>query len=216
MFVLNFHAIGVPGRELIAGEENVCVSSERFIEILDAVAERDNVELTFDDGNCSDIDEVLPALQERDMHAHFFVCPALFGAEGYVDESDVRELRDAGMLVGSHGMDHVDWRNLSGPGLEREVVHAKRLLEEAIDEPVVAAACPFGAYDRRSLNALREAGFERVYTSDGGPAGAGDWLVARNTVSSWDSAESIESMLDSANGGVPLGHRVRRLVKQWR
>ena len=216
MFVLNFHAIGRPRRELISGETDVCVSRGQFLDILDAVAEREDVELTFDDGNRSDIDEVLPALQERGMRAQFFVCPALFGAPGYIRASDVGRLRDAGMPVGSHGMDHVGWRNLSPAELDREVAQAKRILEVAVGEPVVAAACPFGAYDRRSLNALRDAGFERVYTSDGGSARPGDWLIARNTVGSSDSAESIESMLNTANGHVPVGDRARRLVKQWR
>ena len=214
MFVLNFHGIGAPRRELDEGERGVWLDRRRFAEILDAVRDRADVRLTFDDGNRSDVDEALPELASRGMHARFFVCAGRFGDPDFVDRVQVRELRDAGMAIGSHGMDHVGWRRLSPAGTQREIVDAKNLLEDVLEEPVEHAACPFGAYDRRSLGALREAGFARVYTSDGGPAGDGDWLVARRTVQRWDTAESVARMLQ--NGAPSPADKVKRWVKNWR
>ena len=142
--------------------------------------------LTFDDGNKSDVTVALPELIRRGLRAEFFVCPGRFGAPGFVDADDVRGLRDAGMSLGSHGMDHVPWRKLGEPAINREIVQAKQLLEATIRAPVETAACPFGAYDRRTLRTLRDAGFTRVYTSDRGWAGAHEWLVPRNTMCRWD------------------------------
>jgi peptidoglycan/xylan/chitin deacetylase (PgdA/CDA1 family) len=216
MMVLNFHGIGKPKRKLAEGEEDVCVDRQQFVEILDVVAGRDDVHVTFDDGNSSDVTEALPELVQRELRAEFFICPARFGTPGFVDEDDIRELRLAGMALGSHGMDHVRWRRLEQSAIDREIVQAKRVLEDALQAPVDTAACPFGAYDRRTLRALRAAGFTRVYTSDGGPASAKDWLIARNTVRRWDSAESIERLLSGSGETVTLVQRAKRWIKQLR
>jgi hypothetical protein len=47
---------------------------------------------------------------------------------------------------------------------EAEICVERQRFIEILDD---AAACPFGAYDRRTLRALRHAGFKRVYASDG-------------------------------------------------
>ena len=216
MFVLNFHCIGTPPRELADGEEEVCVERDQFHEILDAIAGRADVQLTFDDGNSSDVSVVLPALKSRGLAAEFFVCPARFGMPGFVTEDEVRELKLAGMLLGSHGMDHVRWRGLDDPKMEREIVEAKQVLQEVLQAPVETAACPFGSYDRRSLAALRGAGFKRVYTSDGGRAHVADWLVARNTVRRSDSVESVLRLLNGSDGRPSRAQRAKRWIKKWR
>jgi peptidoglycan/xylan/chitin deacetylase (PgdA/CDA1 family) len=216
LIVLNFHCIGKPKRPLVDGEDDVCVDRQQFVEILDVISGRSDVHLTFDDGNHSDVSEALPELVRRGLRAEFFLCPARFGTSEFLDESDVRELQRAGMLLGSHGMDHVRWRRLGRSAIQREIVQAKQLLEDAWQAPVETAACPFGAYDRRTLGALRSAGFNRVYTSDGGWANAKDWLVARNTVRRSDSAESIERMLNASSGTGSLVRTAKRWIKQLR
>jgi peptidoglycan/xylan/chitin deacetylase (PgdA/CDA1 family) len=217
MIVLNFHCIGKPDREFDNGEGDVCVDPDQFVEILDTVDGRQDVRLTFDDGNRSDVTRVLPELTRRGLKAHFFICPSRFGTPGFVDVDDLRELSAAGMSLGSHGMDHVRWRKLGQEDIDREIVLAKQVLEDALGAPVETAACPFGAYDRRTLRALREAGFKRVYTSDGGRASSTDWLVARNTVRRSDSADTIHEILNG-NGSktASLTAGAKRWLKQWR
>ena len=216
VIVFNFHCVGKPRRDLADGEDEVRVDSRQFAEILDVVAGRDDVRLTFDDGNTSDVAEALPELLRRGLRAEFFICAGRFGTPEFVDEDDIRELRRAGMSVGSHGMDHVPWRRLDRSAIDHEIVQAKERLEHALQASVDTAACPFGAYDRRTLSALRAAGFERVYTSDRGRAGSTDWLVARNTVRRRDSAESIERLLNGTGAGLSPVDRAKRWVKRWR
>jgi len=216
MIVVNFHCIGRPEREFFEGEREVSVETAQFAEILDLVRKRSDVLLTFDDGNRSDVTEALPALRQRGLRGEFFICPSRFGTPEFLDEEDVRNLRRAGMSVGSHGMDHVRWRKLTPSALAREIDQAKRVLEDVLQEPVNSAACPFGAYDRRTLQALRAAGFKRVYTSDGGQAKPSDWLVARNTVRRVDSAKSIQRVLDGSSPTLSPLRTAKRWVKQWR
>jgi hypothetical protein len=66
------------------------------------------------------------------------------------------------------------------------------------------------------LNALRNAGFERAYTSDRGKADASHWLVPRNTVCRWDSAESVERMLDGLGTKAALVQSAKTWIKQRR
>ena len=70
---LTFHGIGEPQRPLETNEAAVWVSRDRFLSLLDAVVGREDVRITIDDGNASDVEQVLPALRERGLSATFFV-----------------------------------------------------------------------------------------------------------------------------------------------
>jgi peptidoglycan/xylan/chitin deacetylase (PgdA/CDA1 family) len=214
--VLNFHCIGRPDRTMAPGEADVAVDRRQFAEILDAITGRDDVLLTFDDGNRSDVTEALPELLRRGLRAQFFICAGRFGMPEFVSEHEVRELRDAGMCIGSHGLDHLPWRRLEPSGIQREIVDAKRILEDSLQESVSSAACPYGAYDRRTLRALRDAGFARAYTSDGGKAKANEWLVPRNTVCRWDSTESVTRVLEGPSARAALVRSAKTWIKQRR
>ena len=62
---LTFHGVGEPPRVLDRGEADVWVSKKRFVALLDAAAERDDVRITFDDGNVSDLEHALPGPTRR-------------------------------------------------------------------------------------------------------------------------------------------------------
>jgi peptidoglycan/xylan/chitin deacetylase (PgdA/CDA1 family) len=212
--ILNFHGVGEPAHELSAGEANVWLDAPRFLEILDAVKGVPNVELTFDDGNMSDIEIAVPALFERGLRATFFIVADRIDQEHYLSKADVKALVQAGMPVGSHGKRHVPWRGLDDQRLREELVEAKETIERAVGDAISEAACPFGSYDRRSLLALRSAGFARVYTSDTGPAHADTWLVARNTIACDDTPESVRRII--ADPGRSPVRGLKKLIKRWR
>jgi len=215
--ILTFHGVGEPRRPIAADERAVWLSVDEFRRILDLVATRSDVRLTFDDGNVSDYDVVLPELDRRGRVGWFFVPAARVGAPGCLDASQVRGLVDAGMVVGSHGMRHRPWAGLAGEALREEVVESRDALEQIAGAQVDEAACPFGSYDRRALAALRRAGFARVYTSDRGPSRPSQWLQARTTVHAGDDQAAIERMLVPELGAVATFARSARLfVKRWR
>jgi peptidoglycan/xylan/chitin deacetylase (PgdA/CDA1 family) len=179
---LTFHGIGEPRRSLERGEAEVWLATREFESVLDSIALRTDVRVTFDDGNDSDLEHALPALRRRGLTATFFLVAGRLGAPGFLDEGGIRTLVAAGMAIGSHGMHHRRWRGLDDRALAEELVDARRLLEDVAERPVTEAACPFGSYDRRVLHTLRHCGYRRVYTSDCGTARPLDWIQARNTV----------------------------------
>ncbi len=192
---VNVHGVGpLPSRPLDDGEDQVWISVEQLEGLLDAAVGRRDVTITFDDGNRSDLELGLPRLLERGLKARFYVCAGLLGEPGRLDEADVRELLRAGMVIGSHGWAHRDWRSLDwGPrgatAVEEEMVRARQRLGRLTGTEVTEVAVPFGSYDRHVVRALRRTGVTRMYTSDGGWARSGAWLQARTSIRADDGAD---------------------------
>jgi peptidoglycan/xylan/chitin deacetylase (PgdA/CDA1 family) len=213
---LTFHGIGTPERPLEPGEDQIWLGQDQFESALDSVVGRSDVQITFDDGNASDVEQALPQLRSRGLAATFFVVAGRLGAPGFLDQAGVRALAEAGMAIGCHGMRHRPWRGLDEHALWEEVVEAGRQLEEVVRRPVTEAACPFGAYDRRVLRFLRRHGYRRAYTSDRGTVRAGDWIQARNTVRPGHAAGVIDQVLAEASTRNVLRRRAKLAVKRWR
>lgn len=217
LFVLIFHGIGHPVRRLWPGEERVWVEQQFFEAVLNELRGRNDILLTFDDGNISDFETALPALQARGMKAHFYIVSDLIGQTGFLSASNIRELRAADMVIGNHGKFHRSWRELTDQELHEELVAARDHLQQIISDAVRFAACPYGEYDRRILERLRIYDYERVYTSDGGPAHGSAWLQPRNSLRRNSAIEGVRRLLESTMF-TPTGlmRICRRTIKRWR
>lgn len=217
LVILTLHGIGDPGRTLEQGEEDVWLSEDTFAAIIDVIRNRSDVMLTVDDGNLSDSDIIVPMLLECDMKATFFVAVGHLDSKGYLSRTDVRSIVQEGMRMGSHGIYHHNWRELSDEQLIDEMHNSKDILEQLTGQATTEAACPFGSYDRRVLRHLRRARFEKVYTSDTGPARRGDWLLPRNSLHSQDTPESVLRMLDQSSfSPKTLLCRLKTTIKRFR
>jgi peptidoglycan/xylan/chitin deacetylase (PgdA/CDA1 family) len=217
VFILNFHCIGTPRRELTPGEQKVWIDESKFHSLLDFARSHPEVELTFDDGNASDHTIALPALQARGMKAQFFLVADRVDRQGYLSRAQLNELVAAGMQIGSHGMRHRPWAELDQSGLYEELVEARDKLQQVVNTSIRHASCPFGSYNRRVIRALRRGGYERVYTSDGGSARADSFLLPRNSVSNACTPANLETLL--CNGSQPISriiHAVKLLIKKCR
>lgn len=214
---LTFHGVGELSRAWERGEDRFWLQADSLESVLDSVAERPDVRISFDDGNVSDVEHALPALRRRGLRATFFVVAGRLGTPGFLDESGVRALSDAGMGIGCHGMRHRPWRRLSDEALREELVVARRTLEAILERPVTEAACPFGSYDRRVLRFLRREGYEHVYTSDGGLTRPGAWLQPRSSLERGDGPARVEEILAVAKRPTRALLRQPTLVaKRWR
>jgi peptidoglycan/xylan/chitin deacetylase (PgdA/CDA1 family) len=212
-----FHGIGKAPRRLTLGEAELWVETGSFRTLLGTARARDDVRISFDDGNRSDFEIALPTLLELDLTASFFIVAARLEVPGFVTRDDVRNLADAGMAIGLHGFTHQSWRGLDDHGLRRELIDAKIVLEDVSGRRVTAAACPFGAYDRRVLRALRKAGYEQVFTSDGGAADPDAWLQPRYSVSRTDEQGLIDRLFaDDRSQRTRLLLRAKRTIKRFR
>jgi peptidoglycan/xylan/chitin deacetylase (PgdA/CDA1 family) len=215
--VLTVHGIGAPKRTLEPGEDRTWVTLAQFEQVLDAAAGRPDVRITFDDGNDSDVELALPRLVERGLTAEFFLLAGRLDRPASVDRTGVKELLAAGMTIGSHGWDHVDWRTLDDATAHRELVEAPAALAELTGVPVTAVAIPFGSYDRGVLGRLKAAGTTRVHTSDGGRARSGTWLQPRTSLHSDLTGQTARELVDPHPSPARRARRTAAgLVKRWR
>lgn len=192
-----FHGIGRSVIEREPGEARYWITKEFFLRVLDEVVGRADVRLSFDDGNVSDTAIALPALTERGLTATFFVLAGRLDDPASLGAPELRQLRAAGMDVGSHGWAHVPWRGLNEADSRREIVDAREALVEASDGQIDVAAMPLGRYDRTLLNRLRRADYRTVFTSDRMPARLDSWMQARYSATEADTVASVQATLST-------------------
>lgn len=221
-FILNFHGVGNPPTGCDGSEIKYWLEQTQFEHILDTVCaeitEHDlDVKITFDDGNLSDAEIAFPALAERGLSATFFVCAGRIGKPGFLDSKALLELVEGGMSIGSHGMNHVDWRATNKQQLHAEITEANVILQHVCERPIREVAVPFGSYDRRVMKKLRSEGFQTVYTSDGGSCRGHHWIKPRNTLDRSFSGRNLFSRLRKRDTpAARLYRRVRTVYKSLR
>lgn len=186
-----FHGIGSPQRELEPGEAEYWISEQLFCSILDEIARTPGTEISFDDANASDIEIGLSALRERELSATFFVLAGRLDTAGSLSTKDVQQLAQAGMRIGSHGMNHTPWRGLDAASRHREFVEAREQIAAVVGHAVTTAALPLGRYDRALLAQLKALGYEKIYSSDRRVTSPTAWLQPRFSARSGDTAQSL-------------------------
>lgn len=218
--VVNFHGIGEPHALVPSDETRYWCPLKQWPYFADAIAQLADrldvsVQVTFDDGNASDFETALPALDERGIRATFFVCAGRLGLSRYLSKKQVQELRDAGHYIGSHGWAHRDLRRLSEPELDREIVGSRDVLSETVQRPVDLFAVPFGSYDRRVLRRLR--GWRAVYTSDPGRARSETGMIERYSyVTAWSPSTLAVLATESPTLMQAGRRRLVRVIKRLR
>ena len=217
--ILLFHGLGEPHHRVGPEELPYWLSVASFSRLLDQLLEFRNttdlnVIITFDDGNASDVLFAFPELSKRGLLASFFVCAGRIGNEHYLDNSMIKDLLEGGMSIGSHGMDHRDWRVLDTLALEAEIGDARRKLEDTIQRPVTTVAIPFGSYDRRVLNRLMRDPWGCIYTSDRGFARSSAKVKPRESLNVTMQVDFLVRKLANPPPHIRIKHTLSRLYKR--
>ena len=206
-----FHGVGTPDRELEPGEAPYWIGRDAFLGILDELAGNPDVRISFDDGNASDVEIALPALVERGLTAPFFVLAGRLDARASLARDHVQALGRAGMGIGTHGMQHRSWRDMTRGESGVELVEARDAIAEVSGRPVTEAALPMGLYDRRVLADLRRYRYQRVFSSDRARSSDWAWLSPRYSIVSTDTADSVRRGILAEPG---LRRRAERRLAQ--
>jgi peptidoglycan/xylan/chitin deacetylase (PgdA/CDA1 family) len=131
--------------------------------------------ITFDDGYADNL-AACEELQKRGMRASWFIVTGSIGespkwpADGrpagrLLNASELREMQENGMEIGSHSVNHVRLPTLDEAHLRQELTHSKATLEDVLGAPVTSAAYPYGAWDARCADAVRAAGYAAACTT---------------------------------------------------
>jgi len=150
-----------------------CVTSKAFAEHLRlfGTAVKNNqqppVEITFDDGEQSQLHNALPLLAEHSVSGRYFVTPGLIGtATKFLGWDELKTLQNAGHSIQSHGWSHKFLTFCSDSELAHELSASKQLLEQKLGAAVEEISVPGGRWNRHVIEACAAAGYKRVYVSD--------------------------------------------------
>ncbi len=208
---LIYHSIGgADNREVGAGL--YCVSVEKFREQMKYLARTvpfgDSPCITFDDGMLNNYTVAYPILKELGLKAYFFIIVSKVGTSGYMSWEQLKELKDAGMIIGSHGMGHKILVGLSNPELHYELGMSKRFLEFNLGYEVDYFSIPKGHYNKRVIDKIKEAGYKAVFTSD--LKNTNDFTFGRIAVrGSW----SIDYFSKVVSKGLSFKDRISEMAK---
>jgi peptidoglycan/xylan/chitin deacetylase (PgdA/CDA1 family) len=124
--------------------------------------------ITFDDGYQTMYDEAFPVLQRYGLSAMVFLTvgetgtrrsagrlPSLNG-RSMLAWHEIREMQRWGIAFGAHTLTHPDLTRLPLDRVEAEVCDSKAIIEDSLSAPVVCFAYPYGRYDRRSREIVRQ------------------------------------------------------------
>jgi peptidoglycan/xylan/chitin deacetylase (PgdA/CDA1 family) len=123
------------------------------------------VVITFDDGHISNYTRALPILLERAMTATFFIVTSRVGESDWLNGSQMRELQQRGMTIGSHTVSHPFLSQLGVQEVRWELEQSKKTLENELGTPIAAFAVPYG-YEPAGLEQIaKECGYRAVCNS---------------------------------------------------
>ena len=126
-------------------------------------AARTAVVLTFDDGWRDNYEYAVPVLRSLDAPATFFVTTEHINHPlsdpRRMNAQELKDLQHWGMTIGGHTRTHRALPGLSNAELESEVAGCRQDLKDVLGRSADWFAYPRGVFDRRTVGAVRAAGW---------------------------------------------------------
>ena len=162
------------------------ISPEQFSEELDYLASRrlravsvddylaatrahgttqDMVIITFDDGYADQYTQAFPILRSHHAHATFFITTGSVGRRNHLTWSEIAEMRNDGMSIGGHSVQHVDLASLSPARQHFQIDGCLTVLRDhGIDADTYAY--PGGTFNRATEAILTKEPVALAFTTD--------------------------------------------------
>ena len=114
------------------------------------------VMLTYDDGDADQYNIAASEMAKYGFKGVYFVMTVSLGRSIYMTKEQVKKLSDEGNVIGSHTWNHQDVRHYTDADWDKQLTASVRQLEEITGKPVKYFACPFGAWNKDALTALKK------------------------------------------------------------
>jgi len=126
------------------------------------------VSLTFDDGDADNYD-VRPILAENNLQATFYIVSGFTNTTGYMTGDQLRGLYSDGNEIGGHTFSHTKLAEENDDTLIKSEICRDRSDLLAYGFEVTSFAYPYGYYDERAKQAVRDCGYNNARIVSGGP-----------------------------------------------
>ena len=160
--------------------------------------------LTFDDGEMNNYEQAFGVLKKYGFPAYFFIIADRIGLNGYLGWGELKELHEAGMVIGSHGFSHEILTNLLDTQIDEELQASKKYLERNLGIVVDTISIPRGFCDDNIIQRAYNAGYKRIFISERPHNLQSDCHSRIAVKSSW----SLKRFQQALDGNTPLNERV--------
>jgi peptidoglycan/xylan/chitin deacetylase (PgdA/CDA1 family) len=120
--------------------------------------------LTFDDTEENQFLIAAPTLKKYGFKAVYFIMTVSLGRKNYMTRAQVKELSDAGNVIGSHTWDHHNVKKYAGKDWETQVDKPTKTLEEITGKKIEHFAYPFGLWNPAAFPELKKRGMKSAYS----------------------------------------------------
>lgn len=204
------------------------VSYSDFVEFLkgDLSITQSAVLVTIDDGYFSIYKDAFSVIVEHRIPAIVFVSPGEMDnrstsyskgePERKMTWSELRELSDAGVTIGSHGWSHRSMARISPMEAREEAYRSHKLLEDVLNRSISSFAYPYGTcndYNKTTSLILEKCGYTCAFTAMHGAClpGQNPFTIPRVQM---ESGEGIELFKLIIQGGLDSWRLVDKYL--WR
>jgi peptidoglycan/xylan/chitin deacetylase (PgdA/CDA1 family) len=134
------------------------ISIDELYEKLVTKEFHNEIVLTFDDVYSSVYEIAYPLLKKNNIPFTLFVNLELLATDNYISSEQLIEMaHNKACTIGSHGLNHVRFRNLSKENTKMQLAESKTLLENKTHKSIDYFAFPYGSIAACSLRKIWQA-----------------------------------------------------------
>lgn len=123
------------------------------------------IAITFDDGYKDNLTVALPLLEKYDLPMTLFVAAGFIGRDNFLSAEDLRTLaRHRLVTIGSHGLSHPHFTELSEAEARFELTESKRQLEEITGKKIDLLAWSYGDCNPALERLSAECGYRAAWS----------------------------------------------------
>jgi peptidoglycan/xylan/chitin deacetylase (PgdA/CDA1 family) len=124
--------------------------------------------LTFDDTDLDQFTTAAPIMKKHGFKAVYFIMTVSIGKKGkfvhYMSSDQIKQLSDAGNVIGSHTYDHKNFKKYQGKDWEEQLDKPTKRLEEITGKKMTEFAYPFGLWNAEGIPELQKRGFRMAFS----------------------------------------------------
>jgi len=122
-----------------------------------------SVILTFDDNDLDQYTVAYPELKKYGFKGVFFIMTVSMNKPRYMSKEQIRELSDAGHVIGSHTWDHKNVKKYEEGDWPVQIEKPSRQLEEITGKKIEYFAYPFGLWKPEVIPGLKQRGMKAAF-----------------------------------------------------
>lgn len=155
--------------------------------------------LSFDDGYADFYSTAFPILEKYGFTAEIAVIVGKISQPGYMTADQIMEMKENGIQIDSHTLNHPDLTKTSPEQLKKELAESKNFLENMSGAPVKTLVYPSGKYDKAVLDAAAGAGYTASLTTEPGFADLKNSFLVLKRVRI-DNRDNLENFIKKISG----------------